>query len=103
VLAREIRTVLQMERDAEKRLSQAREDAARIVEGSRLQADKVLRETEEEIAREEEIRMARVDEELARLVAEIRGRVHERESFLHGCAERNRQKAIDRLFDLMRR
>jgi vacuolar-type H+-ATPase subunit H len=102
VLRHELQTVLQMEREGEKRLALAREEAARIVEESRLQADRILRETEEEIAREKERRLARADEETARLAEEIRRRGKERERFLLAAAERNLKTGVARVLEWIR-
>jgi vacuolar-type H+-ATPase subunit H len=101
MLRKEIQAVLELERDGEKRLSLAREDAARIVEVCRRQAEDLLRETEEEIVRQRESQTAAADEETNRLAAELRREIHEKESFLHKSAERNRQKAVDHVFDLL--
>jgi F0F1-type ATP synthase membrane subunit b/b' len=101
MLRKELQTVLEIEREGEKRLALAREDAARIVEGFRRQAGDLIRATEEEIARTRERATADADEETNRLVAEIRREVHEKESFLHSFAERNRRKAVNRIFELI--
>jgi F0F1-type ATP synthase membrane subunit b/b' len=101
LLRDELQKVLEIEREGEKRLSRARADASRIVEGCRRQAEDQLRETREEIARTRESRISDSDVETSRLASETRRKVHERESFLHALAERNRGKAVDRIIALM--
>ena len=91
----QLKKVLELEREGEKRLDQARAGAAKLLEDARHETRRISQEGEATIARERRERTVAFDEETQRIVAEIRRQGRLEKERLRPLAEKNREAAAE--------
>lgn len=94
---KELKAVLDVEREGRTRLEEATEEAERIVAKARDQAQALLRDGEKRIARKRQQLIAETDRAIERSRDEIRQRSRLEEKRLRALARKNREEALRRI------
>jgi F0F1-type ATP synthase membrane subunit b/b' len=96
-LQHDLKLVLQLEEEGQRRLAEAQDEARRLFEGRREEARRILEEGERSLARQRMARTAEVEADISAGIKDLERHFRAAQDDLRRRAERHREAAVERI------